>query len=202
LESLDPHATYDLQFYAGASSGPSYSLFTITGSTTQQVHIAPIVGNSTDAPWVMGITPDSLNRIIIDLEGRRADGSPQDPAVDNDGSGWLNFLRIVEHLLEIPGDFNNDRLVDEADYFVWRKAFGTTGTNAADGNHDGIVDGNDYLVWRKAMSAIGAGSGSGVGQSQATVPEPTSAVLLTVAMTGLMLYSSRGCRVSRANRRA
>ncbi len=202
LESLDPHATYDLQFYAAASAGPTYSLFTIAGSTTQQIHIAPLVNNATDAPWVMGITPDSLNRIVIDLEGRRADGSPHDPGTDNDGSGWLNFLRIVEHLLELPGDFNNDRLVDAADYFVWRFAFGATGTNAADGNHDGIVDGNDYIVWRKAMSAIGAGSGSGGSQSQAAVPEPTGAVLLIIAITGMMLYSSRGCRISRPARRA
>jgi arylsulfatase A len=195
LESLDPHATYDLQFYAAASSGPTYSLFTITGSTTQQVHIAPLVGNSSQAPWVMGITPDSFNRISIDLEGRQADG------VTN-GSGWLNFMRIVEHLLEVPGDFNGDRIVDSADYFVWRSAFGTTGTSPADANHDGVVDGNDYLIWRKAMLAIAAGSGSSVVEPPSAVPEPTGAVLLTVAMTGLILYPSRGSRISRLDRRA
>jgi arylsulfatase A-like enzyme len=195
LESLDPHATYDLQFYAAASSGPTYSLFTITGSTTQQVHIAPLAGNSTQAPWVMGVVPDSFNRISIDLEGRAADG------VTN-GSGWLNFMRIVEHLLEVPGDFNGDRIVDSADYFVWRSAFGTTGTSSADANHDGIVDGADYLIWRKAMSAIAAGSGSSISLPSGTIPEPTSATLLTVAMTGLMLSSSRGYRISRLNRRA
>jgi hypothetical protein len=150
----------------------------------------------------MGITPDSLNRILIDFEGRRADGSVQDPGVDNDGAGWLNFLRIVEHLLEVPGDFNNDRYVDDADYAVWRSAFGLTGTNAADGNHDGVVDINDYVIWRKAMSAVSAGSGSGLGQPSGTVPEPAGAVLLTVATMGLLLYSSRGCRMSRAARRA
>ena len=78
-------------------------------------------------------------------------------------------------------------------------AVGTTGTSAADGNHDGVVDGNDYLVWRKAMSAI-AGSGSGSGQLQSAVPEPTGAILFTVAMMGLVLYSSRSYRVLRANR--
>jgi hypothetical protein len=183
LESLDPHATYDLQFYAAASSGPSYSLFTITGSTTQQVHIAPLVNNSTQAPWVMGITPDSFNRISIDLEGRSADGL-------SNGSGWLNFMRIVEHLLEIPGDFNGDRLVDDADYFVWRSAIGATGTNAADANHDGVVDGLDYVIWRKAMLAnAGPGSGSGSGQFQSAVPEPASWPLLVLGLLSLYACS-------------
>src|SRR3954469_21250862 len=43
LESLDAHATYDLEFYAAASAGPTYSLFTVTGNSTQQVSIAPLV---------------------------------------------------------------------------------------------------------------------------------------------------------------
>jgi arylsulfatase A-like enzyme len=197
LESLDPHATYDIQFYAAASSGPAYSLFTITGSSSQQVHIAPLVGNSSDAPWATSITPDSRNRIVIDLEGRRGDGLPQDPSIDNDGAGWLNFMRIVEHLLEIPGDYNDDRIVDSADYSVWRSAFGTTGPSAADANHDGVVDGSDYLIWRKAMSTIAAGSGSSIDQRSPTVPEPTGTFLLIIAVADLMLYSFRLSRRSR-----
>jgi arylsulfatase A-like enzyme len=187
LESLDPHATYDLQFYAAASTGPTYSLFTITGSASQQIHIAPLAGNSTQAPWIMGVVPDSYNRISIDLEGRADDG------VAN-GSGWLNFLRIVEHLFEVPGDFNGDRIVDSADYNVWRSQSGLTGTKSADANHDGVVDGSDYIIWRKAMAAIAAGSGSSILQPSASIPEPTSAALLIVMMTGLMLRSSRSRR--------
>ena len=196
LESLDPHATYDLEFYAAAASGPTYSLFTVMGSTTQQVHIAPLVNNSSQTAMVSGITPDAFNRIVIDFEGRRADGSLQLPEVDNDGAGWLNFLRIVEHLLEIPGDFNGDRLVDSADYYVWRSAFGATGTNGADGNHDGVVDSNDYIVWRKAMSASVAGSGAGSGQLSSAVPEPTGVGLLAIAILGSFIYRCDKRRVS------
>jgi len=104
-------------------------------------------------------------------------------------------MRIIEHLLEIPGDYNGDRIVDSADYFAWRSAAGTVGTSTADGNHDGVVDGNDYIVWRKAMSAIATGSGSGSTQLLSTVPEPTSAILLAVAMMGWGLHPRRRCRI-------
>jgi hypothetical protein len=105
-------------------------------------------------------------------------------------------MRIIEHLLEIPGDFNGDRIVDAADYSTWRSAFGATGANTADGNHDGVVDGNDYAIWRKAMLAI-AGPGLGSSQFSSAVPEPTGVILFAVAMVSLAVYSPRGRRISR-----
>jgi hypothetical protein len=194
LESLDAHATYDLLFYSASKFGMDYTLFTVTGATTQQGHIAPVNNNATQVAEFLGITADALRRIEIDVEGRQPNGSEQNPSVNFDGRGQINFMRIIEHLLEIPGDFNGDRIVDSADYAAWQSAFGTTGTSAADGNHDGIVDGNDYIIWRRAMLANAAGSGSGIAQPASTVPEPTGAILFAIAMMGLVLYSSRDCR--------
>jgi hypothetical protein len=203
LEQLDAHATYDLLFYSASKFGMDYTLFTVTGATTQQGHIAPVNNNATQVAEFLGITADALRQIHIDVEGRQANGSVENPGVNFDGRGQLNFMRIIEHLLEIPGDYNNDRIVDGADYVSWKNAYGTTGTGlAADGNHDGVVDNSDFVIWRKAMVANGAGSGSNVGQLLATVPEPTGAFLSIVAITSLMLYSSRSGRISRANVRA
>jgi arylsulfatase A len=202
LESLDAHATYDLLFYSATKFGMDYTLFTVIGATTQQGHIAPVVNNATQVAEFLGITADSLRRIEIDVEGRQPNGSLQNPSVNFDGRGQLNFMRIIEHLLEIPGDFNGDRIVDSADYYAWRSALGTTGTNAADGNHDGVVDGSDYLIWRKAISSIATGSGSGSAQLPSGVPEPTGIILFAVAMMGLALNSPRGSRFSGSRRRA
>ena len=120
LESLDAHATYDLLFYSATKFGMDYTLFTVTGATTQQGHIAPVVNNATQVAEFLGITADALRQIRIDVEGRQPNGSVQNPSVNFDGRGQLNFMRIIEHLLEIPGDFNGDRIVDSADYYAWR----------------------------------------------------------------------------------
>jgi serpin B len=48
-----------------------------------------------------------------------------------------------------PGDYNRDGAVDDADYDVWRAAYGATGVGLpADGNGDGVVNAADYTVWR------------------------------------------------------
>ena len=51
------------------------------------------------------------------------------------------------------GDGNQDGLVDDADYLVWRSNFGRTSSAAGlsgDYNGDGRVDAADYVLWRKS----------------------------------------------------
>ena len=68
------------------------------------------------------------------------------------------------------GDFNGDGTVTAADYVVWRNGLGTIYTQ------------NDYDVWR---AHFGQSAGSGAGTStNATVPEPATLVLLTLAAAG------------------
>ena len=50
--------------------------------------------------------------------------------------------------LGVAGDYNQDGMVNQADYQTWRAAFGTANV-AADGNGDGVVDAADYVVWRR-----------------------------------------------------
>lgn len=77
------------------------------------------------------------------------------------------------------GDYDADGDVDLADYLAWRNAYGTSTIlygSGADGNYDGLINAADYTVWRNNLGAGGSGS------LAATVPEPTTLLMLLVGM--------------------
>lgn len=96
----------------------------------------------------------------------------------------------------IPGDYNQDMVVNDADYAVWRATFGTTGSSVhdaplADGNLNGVVDMADYVIWREHLGQTGpAGFGAGWILGASIVPEP-SAFLLFAVGAGLMISRRR-----------
>lgn len=50
----------------------------------------------------------------------------------------------------VLGDYNRDRIVNAADYVLWRQTFGriVPARSSADGNNNGIVDTGDFNVWQ------------------------------------------------------
>jgi hypothetical protein len=79
-------------------------------------------------------------------------------------------------LSALASDYNADGTVDAADYVVWRK------------NPGGSPDG--YNTWR---ANFGQPSGSGsVASANATVPEPTTVVVLMFAAAGWYVRRHRG----------
>ncbi|MGL4512589.1 MAG: hypothetical protein ACRCT8_05815 [Lacipirellulaceae bacterium] len=83
------------------------------------------------------------------------------------------------------GDYNNDGVVNAADYTVWRDTQGTTGSQLqADGNANRTVDAPDYALWVANYGTAGAAT---------AVPEPGAIALL--ALAGL-------CPLARARRAA
>ncbi|QDU57038.1 hypothetical protein [Aeoliella mucimassa] len=81
----------------------------------------------------------------------------------------------VTLLLAGPGDYNADGAVDELDYAVWKKDFGTNSYDA-DGNGDGIVSLADYTIWRDNLDATSTGALASLNVSQ--VPEPSTFAML------------------------
>ncbi len=84
----------------------------------------------------------------------------------------------------LSGDYNEDGVVDAADYSVWRDSYGQSGSGlAADGDDSGTVDEADYTIWKTHFGET-AGAGSLAGTS--AVPEPTSLVLLLMGCLWLV----------------
>lgn len=67
----------------------------------------------------------------------------------------------------LQGDYNNDGMVNLADYAVWRNNLGST-VGLPNDPTPAVVDAADYTVWKDNFGASAASSVSGV----AAVPEP------------------------------
>jgi hypothetical protein len=103
-------------------------------------------------------------------------------AEDDAAVPWL------EQQLNIPGDYNQNGVVDAADYVLWRKTLNSSASpqgSGADGNDDGTVNAGDYTFWRQnfgraSQIVVNTGTGSGSSDSlrSGAVPEPATIWLL------------------------
>jgi hypothetical protein len=109
-------------------------------------------------------------------------------------------LPWVEQQLNLPGDFNQDGVVDAADYVLWRNTKGQTGVGLpADGNGNQIVDQADYDLWRanfghtsQLLVNDNSPTGAAASRSSDVVPEPSTAWLFCIAW--LVYGFKRKCR--------
>jgi hypothetical protein len=99
--------------------------------------------------------------------------SGTDPAYE--WTFYLDNIRVGRDVEAIPGDHNGDGTVDAADYVTWRKDPSLFG-----GNPEG------YDIWRQHFGEPDAGSGG-----SGAVPEPTTAILVSVAMAVGWAYRRR-----------
>lgn len=84
----------------------------------------------------------------------------------------------------LRGDYNNNGVVDAADYTVWRDQLGQTAFGlAADGNSDGVVDGEDYLLWNNTF-----GDSNATASTAVAVPEPGGLLVVTILALGATLF--------------
>jgi hypothetical protein len=88
----------------------------------------------------------------------------------------------------LAGDFNDNDVVDAADYIVWRKNNGTTNVLPND-TIGGTIDEDQYNLWKANFGSVPASASL---LSPSTVPEPSSWVF--AAVTALLFKTRRPLR--------
>ena len=106
---------------------------------------------------------------------------------------WDKSQLYISGVLSIvlPGDFNQNGVVDAADYLVWRKNVATS-TALPNDLIGGTIGTAQYSQWRANFGTTSPGAGSGSGFSvNAPVPEPSTLILLIFAVAGWHLRRGR-----------
>jgi hypothetical protein len=123
------------------------------------------------------------------------------PPEDQDAVGELSEVAatstVVRTNLGVSPDYNDNGVVDAADYPIWRNSFGQVAFGLpADGNGNGRIDVGDYLIWKMNYGLVVPGSGSGGGSASRVVPDPGGSPVPEPA-SGLLLAGAMGVLFSR-----
>jgi hypothetical protein len=94
----------------------------------------------------------------------------------------------VQYVTTLVGDYNSNGTVDAADYTIWRDTLNSTTDLRADGNGNHMIDAGDYQQWK---SNFGNHSGSGASDAAFSVPEPSTAPLLLLAVAANLTLRPR-----------
>ncbi len=84
----------------------------------------------------------------------------------------------------LPGDYNDDHVVDAADYSVWRNQLGAEVAMPNEVETPGVVSEEDYAVWKVHFGESLDGGGAGTIQVE-TTPEPASWLVACWGIAGL-----------------
>ena len=170
----------------GTNAGSQFDSLTISGAAS--------LGGTLEVALINGFVPSFGQKFEFleaadGIEGVFANATLPELT----GQSWsIQYgAQHVALIVGLPGDYNQDGTVDAADYTVWRSSLGANVPigNGADGNRDGKVDQLDYAIWKSNFGAVGI-SGNGSGSSSA-VPEPTSLVLVCLALAAASFRRTR-----------
>jgi hypothetical protein len=119
---------------------------------------------------------------LVFYRGSRYDIDPLNIAMLRDAGVPATYL---------PGDYDVDGTVDDADFETWKTAFGSSASPFVDGNRNGTVDAADYTIWRDQLGEnIFAGGAAAV---FAAVPEPSTHLLELLAVALVVASTGRSC---------
>jgi hypothetical protein len=164
---------------------------------TVQALPAPVAGNTHEVKiYTDGSLEPETFQVILGNQNESGFGSFLGMGLSSGsryGAFDLDFIAYKEgvHAPEPPGgldgDFNDDGIVDAADYVMWRKNNGTNNPLPNDGGLGTPIDAEHYGLWAANFGST-AGSGSA---SQSAVPEPSSFLVMGLAVIAASLARRR-----------
>ncbi|HEX4412221.1 MAG TPA: PEP-CTERM sorting domain-containing protein [Lacipirellulaceae bacterium] len=183
IQGLDPTLTYDFSFFGSHSheGDPTtvYSVYSDSAYTNQvgtvnlNVRDPADVGsyNRDTIATISNLAPPSSTILYVQFVGNTGD------------LGYLNEMRVQATGVApgVTGDYNQNGVVDAADYVLWRNSVGTT-TVLPNDPVGGTIGAAQYNNWRLDFGkTAGAGSALGAG----AVPEPASLMMALFGAIGL-----------------
>jgi len=133
--------------------------------------------------WVVGdFNYDSLvNSIDLSMIEQNYGATPAEFDV-----AWA----LARGISPLFGDYNDDGVVDAADYTTWRDSVGSPAGSLPNDPNSGVVIGSaQYATWRTNFGARQGGAGGG-----SPVPEPGAMLLMACAAVSAVA-SRRGLRI-------
>jgi hypothetical protein len=161
----------DVYITAGQTVPPDNSWHALTFNVLASDFIA--VGSGTD-----------INAALAEVTQFRIFSNSADefPGGSAPNEFFLDNIRAIGAPAIVPGDYNQNGVVDAADYVLWRDMLNqsvTPGTGAdgtgPTGEPDGVVNQLDYDFWR---ARFGNSPSMSAAIASAAVPEPASWMLL------------------------
>jgi len=135
---------------------------------------------------VQGIPDGSVLGVRVQLWGND-DGAQANGGAGDDYAVLFENFTLIDPNKVLPGDYNNDGMVDAIDYAVWRENLGTSGPEG-DGTGDdllGVPDGDvdtfDYQFWAANFGAT-TGSGQLSAALSSSTPEPSTSLLVALLL--------------------
>ena len=110
------------------------------------------------------------------------------------GSEVYRFAAVPP--VELPGDYNDDHVVDAADYTVWRDHLGAAAGTLPNDTVGGVVGAAQYDLWKSRFGQT-ANAASGL-YGDGAIPEPATGLLMIAAAVGAGLSTANVRMAQRA----
>ena len=188
--------------YVSGLLGQTIGVFSSTGAPIRQFSTPSIA-----FPSDLVMTPDGQLLVastglngVLSFDPLTGQQNYVDPKLNPDGLYLTNpGIAIAGEILlvAVPGDTNEDAIVDGADYVNWADHFlqsTNRGVAFGDFDHNGFVDGADYVVWADHFAPVLPRA------SFAAVPEPSTMILAGCGAVVALLMTRRRAGCGRTSR--